>query len=371
MACLWLTGCGDDGEHSAYPHDDQIRLNQIQSLGTHNSYHIQPKPKLFEALKPRIGGLAETLQYSHIPLEQQFATQGIRQIELDVYDDPQGGLYAKRSGLAFIGEDPASHLPELNLPGLKVLHVQDIDFDTTCTTFERCLTILKGWSDTHPLHIPIMVDVEAEEDIVPITGATIPLPITTAMLDRIDGEIRAVFPARQLIVPDDVRGQHATLEEAVRTDGWPTLRQARGRILFVLDNGGAAKEKYIDGHPSLRGRVLFTSSEPGEPEAAFIKLNDPIGDFDHIRDVVAQGFVVRTRSDADTVEARANNTMPRDMALASGAQWVSTDYPVPDPQIGTPYSVQIPGGKPARCNPISAPTDCQSLDIEDPSHLVR
>ena len=44
-------------------------------------------------------------------------------------------------------------------------------------------------------------------------------------------------------------------------------------------------------------------------------------------------------------------------ALASGAQWVSTDYPVPNPAFGTGYQVMIPGGMPARCNPISAPAD--------------
>jgi calcium-dependent phosphoinositide phospholipase C len=130
----------------------------------------------------------------------------------------------------------------------------------------------------------------------------------------------------------------------VRTDGWPTLGQARGR-------------------------VLFTSSAPGTPEAAFVKLNDPIADFDTIRQVVAAGFVVRTRADADTVQARSNDTTMRDMALASGAQWVSTDYPVPDPSIGTGYQVTIPMGAPGRCNPISAPRDCTAQDIENPQHL--
>jgi hypothetical protein len=372
---LVVSGCGDDGESGsgtpAYRRDDTLRLNQVQVLGSHNSYHIQPRTVLINAIKQRIGDLAEGFEYTHLPLDQQFETQGIRQIELDVFADPQGGLFANRAGLKFIGENPASGLPELSLPGLKVLHVQDIDFETTCTTFVRCLGVVKAWSDTHPLHMPMMILIEAKDDVVPITGAAIPLPINAEMLDEIDAEIHSVFPARQLITPDDVRGQHATLEEAVRTDGWPTLEQSRGRVLFCFDNGGAAKAMYIDGHPSLRGRVLFTDSAPGEPEAAFLKLNDPIGDFDRIREVVAQGFVVRTRSDADTVEARSGNTVPRDMAIASGAQWVSTDYPVPNPAFGTGYFVEIPGGMPARCNPISAPSECTALDVENPAHLTR
>ncbi len=82
-----------------------------------------------------IPDIAPTLDYTHIPLQEQFDTQGIRQIELDIFDDPEGGLYANRPALALLGEDPASGIPELDEPGLKVLHVQEIDFETTCYTF--------------------------------------------------------------------------------------------------------------------------------------------------------------------------------------------------------------------------------------------
>jgi len=115
---------------------------------------------------------------------------------------------------------------------------------------------------------------------------------------------------------------------------------------------------------------MFTSSGPGEPEAAFIKLNSSIDDFALIQAAVAQGFVVRTRADGDTVEAQTGDTVPRDKALESGAQWISTDYPVPDPRWSTGYSATIPGGLPARCNPITAPPDCKPSDIENPEHLV-
>ena len=79
--------------------------------------------------------------------------------------------------------------------------------------------------------------------------------------------------------------------------------------------------------------------------------------------LIAQGYVVRTRADADTVESRTNDTGPRDAAIASGAQWVSTDYPVPDPRFSD-YMVAIPDGHPARCNPINAPAACRSVALE-------
>jgi Phosphoinositide phospholipase C, Ca2+-dependent len=360
-------------EGCPYPRDDELRLNQIQVLGSHNSYHIRPAQPILDALRALTPQLSEPLEYDHPALGEQFENQRIRQIELDVFADPFGGLYTTPYGLELTTGDPNARIPELGAAGFKVLHIQDIDFDTVCQTFIECLEDVKAWSDAHPLHMPIMILVEAKDDVLPDFGFNFvtPLPIGEPEFDALDVEIRSVFPPAQLITPDDVRGMHATLAEAVRTDGWPTLGASRGKVLFCLDNGGAKLADYIRNHPSLQGRVLFTSSPADAPEAAFMKLNDPLGDFDEIQAAVAEGFVVRTRADADTVEARTNNTTPRDMALESGAQWVSTDYPVPDPVFGTGYMVEIPTGMPARCNPISAPAECASLDIENPAHLRR
>jgi hypothetical protein len=50
-------------------------------------------------------GAAEDLDYSHYHLEEQFSQFGIRQIELDVYYDPDGGLFSKRMG-NIVSKDP-------------------------------------------------------------------------------------------------------------------------------------------------------------------------------------------------------------------------------------------------------------------------
>lgn len=376
VAAALASGCGDSSSSGggAYPRDGALRLNQVQVLGSHNSYHIQPRPELFSLLLAFSEPLARSFEYTHLPLEEQFATQGIRQIELDVFADPNGGLYANRAGQRAATGDGASGVPALSEPGLKVLHVQDIDFETTCFTLVECLTDVRRWSDANPGHVPLMVLIEAKDDPIPDPvnlGFVTPLPFDAAQLDGLDAEIRSVFSPERLVTPDDVRGDRDTLEQAVLEDGWPTLGESRGRILFALDNGGDKKATYTAGHPSLRGRVLFTSAEPGEDEAGFVKLNDPIDDGARIRELVAQGFIVRTRADADTLEARSGDTTMRDAALASGAQFVSTDYPVPNPDFGTGYFVEIPGGTPARCNPVSAPADCTSLDVENPAALQR
>jgi hypothetical protein len=247
------------------------------------------------------------------------------------------------------------------------LHVQDIDYETTCYTFVSCLREIKAWSDANPNHLPITVLVEAKDEVIddPLDlGFATPVEFGLDALNRIDSEILSVFPAQQLIVPDDVRGDFATLELAVLAQGWPRLSQARGRIMFALDNGGSIRDLYIAGHSSLAGRILFTDSPAGTPEAAFMKRNDPLASPGEIASLVEQGYIVRTRADADTVQARTGDTTQRDAALASGAQLISTDYPVPDPRF-TDYQVTIPGGGIARCNPVN-PGNCSAQTFAGP-----
>ena len=97
-----------------------------------------------------------------------------------------------------------------------------------------------------------------------------------------------------------------------------------------MDNEGELPIAYLKEHPSLRKRVMFVSVDETNPAAAFLKLNNPVSDFAKIQRAVKQGFLVRTRADSDTRESRNNDGTKRDMALASGAQFVSTDYPEPD-----------------------------------------
>jgi hypothetical protein len=325
-ACGEASGCTERAQrrHARYvatANERCVTLNEVQVLGSHNSYHIQPQDPIWSALLDFDPVSFLVWEYTHLPLDQQFATQGIRQIELD-------------------------------LPGTKVLHVQDLDFETTCLTFVDCLQVVKSWSDANPGHLPLMILVEAKDDV--LGGIlSMPIPWSAALFDTLDADIRSVFPPDRLITPDDVRAGEATLEQAVLTKGWPTLGWSRGKVLFALDNGGAKRTAYQQGHPSLEGRILFTDAPPGQPEAAFVKANNPLGPPAFIPGLVEAGYIVRTRADADTVEARTGDTVPRDAALASGAQYVSSDYPVPNPDFG-----------PARCNPINGPAWCRSFALE-------
>jgi hypothetical protein len=129
--------------------------------------------------------------------------------------------------------------------------------------------------------------------------------VTPVTFDALDAEIRSVLSPSELITPDDVRGSDPSLGHGIRTRGWPTLGAVRGRILFMLDNENFAPIE-LRGHPSLRGRILFASSSPGDDDAAVSKLNNPLTQAALIKAALAANMPVRTRADADTVQARSD-----------------------------------------------------------------
>jgi hypothetical protein len=343
--------------------DACVRLNEIQVLGTHNSYHIAPAPPLLAALGER----GKNIDYTHRPIVEQLE-RGIRKFELDVFADPQGGRYARPAAFRMVeGLEPVG--PRLLEPGFKVLHTQDTDYRTTCDTLKGCLTAIRDWSKSHPWHVPIMVMIEAKDatpDDPNGIGFVTPVRIGVDELRALDDEIRSVFDDDHVVTPDRVRGRHATLAAAIRSDGWPLLRAVRGKILFALDNTDEHRTDYLRGNPSLEGRMLFVSSEPEEPSAAFIKMNEALGaEEERIRQRVREGFLIRTRADIPTEEARTGSTVRRDRAFRSGAHYVSTDYPEPGP-FGSGYVARLPGAEhlAARCNPVNAPPGCRNEWLE-------
>ena len=375
---LALSGVGAEPVAADDPPPDveglagDLRLNEVQYLGTHNSYHVEPQPWLLGLVGLVDADGADALEYSHPPIPTQLATMGVRQLELDVFADSEGGLFQDPLGRPR-EIDPGYPLvrPEMDEPGFKVLHIQDLDWDTTCTTLVRCLTQVREWSEANPGHLPLTILVETKDTPLselydhPITGDTaIPEPMDAAAFEALEAEIRSVFDEQHLLTPDDVQGDHDSLQQAVLDEGWPTLAEAQGRVLFLLDNTGSARTTYLGLGPApddLAEQVMFVSSPPDDPTAAFVKRNDPTGsNTAAIQQLVADGYVVRTRADVPTGQARSGDRTQQDAAFASGAQWVSTDYPVPGiaTRFGSTYFAALPGFHPGRCNPVSAPEDC-------------
>lgn len=346
--------------------DKAIRMNQVQVIGSHNSYHAGIAPSESKLVNEKNPKLYQAFEYRHRPLDQQL-NSGVRQIELDIYADSAGGHYAHPGGPAAVvaaglPADPAFD-PQgiMSKPGFKVMHVQDLDYRSTCQPFVACLQIVRTWSKAHPKHVPIYILLETKQtDLPPLYHALPTEKFTSSTFDALDAEIRSVFSSGEIITPDQVRGKHKTLEEAVLQNQWPTLAQASGKVVFLMDQRPVGPV-YLEGHDSLRGRVIFTNAVPGQPDCAFTEEND--GTQEAIANLVRKGYLVRTRTDADTKEARTGETARRDAALASGAQLLSTDYPASEPSQWTKYSVSLPNDAVARCNPVNAPTGCSDAAI--------
>lgn len=333
-----------------------LRINQLQCIGTHNSY----KGELDAVQRQLLSRLAPDqlveLDYQHVSLPDQLERLGLRLFELDLYRDPEGGRFAQPAALSQareLGIDVPPFDPEgmMLRPGTKVLHVPDIDYRTQVQSLTEALEQYRDWSDARPDHWPIFVLLELKSQSV---GLTQPLAWDAPSLLALEAEILGVLPRERWLTPADVQGPAPTLRQAVLESGWPTLESTRGKFVLLLDNEDAVRQAYLDTFAADQPGLMFVSLDADHPRAAWMKRNDPVAQFDHIQQLVRQGFLVRTRADSGTHQARQGDTHRRERAVASGAQLISTDYPEPDPRWGA-YQVRLAGGRTTGLNPLTAP----------------
>lgn len=351
---------GGDTELECSPLMNSMPMNFIQTIGSHNSYKLAiPVPEL-ELIRAYAEQSAITLDYSHLTLTQQLDL-GMRQIELDIIYDPDGGRYADpllpRQTLGLSG---AQHYDNRNMkqPGFKVLHAQDLDVRSNCDTWIICLSEIKSWSVKNPQHVPILIIFNAKTGGSAYPGVTEALAFDSQAFDELDQEVLSVFDKTQLITPDDIRGNYPTLREAVINNGWPSLAVSKGKVFFALDEGPEKVQIYSRGNASLQGLPIFVNSiDEKADHAAYFTMNSPIRDKERIRAAIKSGFIVRTRADANTMEARNNDISRREAAFSSGAQYISTDYYQPRLEFSE-YSVVLPENLVARCNPLLLNLDC-------------
>lgn len=306
---------------------EELRLNQIQVVATHNSYHLRPPEKMLKAAIS-IRKDAKTWDYSRLPLDEQL-DQGQRSFELDMH---------------------------LSKDGWKVMHVPMFDSGTTVPTFREALQVIAKWSAAHPRHVPISLLMELKEEGFKLNSSY--LRPEAADIVGLDDTIRDVLDDDQLLTPDDVRGEHATLWEAVSTDGWPTLADSAGKVFLVLHEQGVNREAYLQGHPALEGRAMFVESELAQPHSAVLIRNDPTDAA--IADLAREGYLIRTRADTMGDLDRAR----RDKALTCGAHILTTDYPRGEADEEQAFA--FPKGTPARVHPITGPEKLRGEYLSEP-----
>lgn len=306
---------------------ENLRLNQIQVVATHNSYHLRPPAGLLKAAIA-IRKDAKTWDYSRQPLDEQL-DQGIRSFELDLH---------------------------LSKDGWKVMHVPTFDAGTTVPTFAEALRVIRSWSEAHPRHVPISLLLELKEE-----GYAINSSFKRPQADEVvglDDLIRSELTNDMLLTPDDVRGEEDSLWEALQTEGWPTLGECAGKVLLILHERGANRTAYLEGHPALEGRAMFVESELGEPHSAVLIRNDPMNE--EIDDLAKEGYLIRTRADSmDNVDRHR-----RERALVSGAHLLTTDYPRGEVDAGKAFS--LPEGVTARVHTLTGPEEFRGQAIAEP-----
>lgn len=329
-------------------------LNNYQMIGSHNSYK-KPLPAEVNAyLKETSPSLLSKLSYSHPPVLEQLDA-GLRQLEIDVVNDPLGHQYNAPALEALLRGNWFSdeHRAKLASPGFKVMHIPHVDVMSHCITFTDCAEQLIGWSNNNPDHFPITLLINAKETQPDFITHAPPALFDDADYARLDREIKALFK-NKLITPDSVKGDFPTLREAIVKRGWPALKNLRGKFLFIFDATPHQREKYVYGHPSLKGRSMFVSVPALWDEAAVFIRNNPVESFREIRSLVNAGFLVRTRADANLNDSREQMAARRKAAYASGAQFISSDfYPAAPLAKARGYAVSFTQQQFVRPNPVT------------------
>ena len=133
-----------------------------------------------------------------------------------------------------------------------------------------------------------------------------------------------------------------------------------------VDAGGDASSTVALPIADTPRAQTFPNAAPGHPNSAYHGRDEVLELFPVIQDLVRRGYLIRTRSDISLSTVRSGDTRPAEAALASGAQMISTDFPTvgQSARYGTDFVVQLPGGLPARCNPVNAGWGCRNQVLE-------
>lgn len=332
---------------------DNIQLNEIRIIASHNSYKDYPHQKVLrflDKIKNKLGEENDPKQmdYGHVSLKDQLSNYGVRGFELDVYHDPKGKLFRKRKINAFIfGLKQRVRNPKIKIPGFKLIHIPDVDYETNYILLKDALIEIKEWSDKNPNHIPVFINIETssytlrkESFFLKLLGFSKTIPFDSKVYEELDREILDVFPlsTQKILTPAILRDTCKTVKQRLSNHGWPSLNSCLGKIIFVLegDNCGVYREELEKG----KNKPMFVYGSPNDKSTAFLLRNHSMGHEEEMSEL-SKIYILRTRSDAGTLEARENNYNRFESCLKSQAQIISTDYYKSDVRFGD-FCIKFP-----------------------------
>lgn len=281
---------------------DSMPINRIRVLATHNSYRKSSDPIRLFFISLEDAEEVPALKYTNKSLYKQLDLN-VRSFEFDL----------RVFGNRFTNN-----------------HVPLVDDRSVAPDFGRALEEIKIWSERNQDHVPIIILVELKEDwmiLAPWLDGW-----TDEALVRLDAQFQKIFKDR-IIRPKDVQGNSKSLRDAVVNGGWPSLAESRGKIMLVLMMDDSNRDLYSNKYRYNPKRCSFIMPEPHSKEAAFLIQNEP--DLNRIKNFVRQGFIVRTRADADLKKDFSRKRL----ALESEAQIVTTDFIQGYKTVSSDYSL--------------------------------
>ncbi len=326
-------------------------INQIRVLASHNSYKCLPESGVIRFLN-RVqfalpGGLnPNEMDYGHVSLEEQLDTFHIRGLELDVYADPKGGAFYKRRLPFFIwGPQQKSLEDGLLVPGIKILHIKDVDYQSNVQTWKEAMFRLKNWSDAHPDHSVVFVNIEVKSESPGGSSALMRMlgfkraPEFDDLALKELSDVALENLGHRLFTPADLRGEYPILKARISQVGWPTVEETKSKFIFILEGLSTELQQQVLSKEYCSPFFYYGSEE--HPEVVFVLKNNSRSQEEEIKRCVTSGLMVRTRADEGTYESRKEDYSGWEAAIRSHAQIISTDYYRSD-RRWSGYKVSLP-----------------------------
>ena len=330
---------------------NELKLNEVRIIASHNSYKGFPHKKVLrflDRIKDKLGEQNDPKQmdYGHLPLKDQLDSYGVRGFELDIYHDPYGRLFRKRKINAFIfGLRQRVKDPKIKTPGFKLIHIPDVDYETNYILFKDALLEIKQWSKSNPKHFPIYINIEAksytlrsESKFLKFLGFSKTIPFSDEVYNQLDHEMSTVFNNSDLLTPSMLKDTFTNIKTRLHKNGWPTINSCLGKVVFILEGENSAI--YRNDIENGIDRPMFVFGSPNDNSTAFLLRNYSMGHEKEMAEL-SKHYIIRTRSDAGTLEARDNNYNRFKSCLKSKAQIISTDYYMPDSRFGN-FCIKFP-----------------------------
>jgi hypothetical protein len=305
---------GSDGPPiESVPRLTTLTVEALQVAGTHNSYHQAPLVA-FDA----------SHKYTHKPLDQQL-DGGVRALELDLHLASDGTF--------------------------DIYHIAVIDPNSSCSKLDACLGLVATWSTAHPRHTPIFIWFELKDD----TGGS---PINDVV--PVETVILKVLARDRILTPAWLRGTYASPRARLMAAGWPTLDEARGKIMFAIITRDARTQAYAHGGTSLDDRLMWLSAAPADFGQPWAVITKDVEDAGLIANAHAAHLLLGVNTCAVNMTDDACTARLQQFASA-GVHMLDDDLPF---QIaGRAYWLKLPGGSPG-CNPVTAPLGCTAAQLE-------